>query len=231
MKNIHKFKPLIITSLLFYGLSCYASPAKQCTSVNLKPNLYYHTTEIQPHIFELAKKAYDCAHKKGLITKPDLLTVIDYSLPSTVKRLWVYQLSTGNVLYNIHVAHGKNTGMADAKWFSNQLGSDKTSIGTYLTGKAYVGHDGYAMRLYGLEKGFNDKAMKRAVVMHGAWYVSPKFLKTHHRLGRSWGCEAIDKQYIKPVVHHIRDGSIIVAYYPSTKWLTSSEFLHCAAAD
>jgi len=153
------------------------------------------------------------------------LTIIDYSKPSSEKRLWVINLHEHSIDFHTLVAHGRGSGADKATKFSNVNNSKKSSLGVYLTSNAYVGHKGPAMRLIGLDKGFNTHALKRAVVMHGAKYVSKNFVNAHGRLGRSWGCPAVSKKLAKPIINEIKDGSILFAYYPDPNWLHQSVFL------
>ncbi len=151
---------------------------------------------------------------KGLIAK-DMITVIDFSMSSNTKRLWVIDLTTNTVLYNSLVAHGRNTGDEFAKSFSNVAESYKSSLGFYSTGELYNGKHGLSLKLDGLEKGLNDNARNRAVVMHGADYVADSFIKAHSRLGRSLGCPAIPVALTKEIVNTIKGKSCLFIYHPS----------------
>ena len=155
------------------------------------------------------------------------LTVIDYSLPSTERRLWVLDLDTAEVLFNELVAHGKNSGANRATSFSNESGSLQSSLGVFRTARTYEGKHGYSLRLKGLEPGFNDHAKKRAIVMHGASYVSEAFIAEHGRIGRSWGCPAVPVDVASAVIDVIEGGTLLVSYYPDEDWLESSQYLHC----
>ena len=129
------------------------------------------------------------------------------------------------MLYNTYVAHGKNSGDNYAEQFSNSPKSQESSIGVYVTGDTYYGNDGYSMHLIGLDKGFNSNAYSRAIVMHGAWYVSQDFISRYGRLGRSWGCPALDPTIEPKIVNIIKNGTVIFAYYPEKQWLENSKFL------
>jgi hypothetical protein len=152
--------------------------------------------------------------QKGLIKK-DILTLIDFSMSSNSKRLWVIDLKNNTILYNSLVAHGKNTGEEFANSFSNASESNKSSLGFYVTGEIYHGKHGMSLRLDGLEKGVNDNARARGVVMHAADYVSQGFVKIHKRLGRSQGCPAIPDELTKEIVTTIKDKSCLFIYHPS----------------
>jgi len=181
--------------------------------------------DLDSKVLKLALTAYQSARRQGLDDK-ELLTVIDYSMPSTQKRLWLLNIADGEVDQHTLVAHGKNSGANYATSFSNKVGSLKSSVGLYLTANSYVGHRGYALKLKGLEPGINDRAFRRAVVIHGAPYVSQSFADKYGRLGRSWGCPAVSKQVIKPLVDEIKQGTLVFAYYPDSNWLAHSRFLN-----
>lgn len=164
--------------------------------------------------FAVALKGYYSLKDKGLIKK-DILTLIDFSLSSNTKRLWVIDLITGDVLFHSLVAHGRNTGEEYASNFSNASESYKSSLGFYATGEIYNGKHGMSLRLDGLEKGVNDNARARGVVMHAADYVSNSFIKNNHRLGRSQGCPAVPAELSKEIINAIKDKSCFFIYHPS----------------
>jgi hypothetical protein len=185
---------------------------------------------ISPSVLDLALRATSCAATSGAIdAAPPTLTVIDYSLPSTEPRLWVFDLATGDMLFKELVAHGRNTGDNLATKFSNQMDSRQTSIGLFVTDDTYVGSNGYSLRLDGLDAGFNDRARDRAIVMHGAPYVDPQLAATQGRIGRSWGCPALRTAIASKVIDTIRGGSVIFSYYPDQEWLQTSRFLNCGS--
>ena len=142
-------------------------------------------------VLSLALSAASCAAQAVDVKRPTLLTIIDYSLPSTQARLWVLDLAKHRELYRELVAHGRGTGDDHAQHFSNDPGSHQSSLGLFLTGEVYNGSNGYSLRLDGLEPGVNDRARERAIVMHGAPYVNLGIARTLGRLGRSWGCPAL----------------------------------------
>lgn len=179
---------------------------------------------LSPKVLELALTAYHNARARGLDAKK-LLTVIDYSLPSSERRMWVIDVPNDKVLYHTLVAHGKGSGNLKATSFSDRSSTHKSSLGVFVTGKPYIGHHGYSLRLIGLEKGFNDHAFARDIVFHTAWYVSQKFVQAYGRLGRSWGCPALPKGIGTKIMHQIEGGSLVFAYYPDQKWLQQSSFL------
>lgn len=168
--------------------------------------------------------AYNHARKLGE-DKQGILTIIDYQLPSSEKRLWVIDMNHKKILYHVLVAHGRGSGMDYATKFSDKPCSDESSIGVYLTGQTYFGHHGLSLRLIGLDKGFNDTVFKRAVVMHSAWYVSEDMIKKEGRIGRSWGCPALNKQVCGDIINIIKNGTVMVGYYPDQAWLNQSKML------
>jgi hypothetical protein len=180
---------------------------------------------VDPTVFELALGAARCAIRSGAVDEPATLTVIDYSRPSTGRRLWVYDIQQRRLLFEELVAHGRGSGANFATRFSNQPDSHRTSLGLYVTGTTYVGRNGYSLRLEGLDEGFNDRARERAIVMHGAPYVSQAFARTHGRIGRSWGCPAVSDAVARDVIDAVKGGGLVFAYYPDQNWLRSSRYL------
>lgn len=148
------------------------------------------------------------------LAKSHVVTLIDFSLPSTVKRLWTINLNTGEILLNTYVAHGRNSGNNIANQFSNIPESYQSSLGFYLTDQVYVGKHGNSMRLRGLEKNVNDKAWDRAIVVHGADYATDAFIRKYGRLGRSYGCPAIPPEVTDEFIETVKDGSLIFIYHP-----------------
>lgn len=167
---------------------------------------------LSPRVLSLALDAMAAARARGISGREDLLTVIDYSLPSTRPRLWVLDLAHGRVLYRELVAHGRGSGDNYATHFSNLPDSHQSSLGLYLTGDTYTGGNGYSLKLRGLDPGLNDLAESRYIVMHGAWYVSAEHARLHGRLGRSWGCPALSPESAGPVIDAIKDGSFLFVH-------------------
>src|SRR6185295_10651443 len=180
---------------------------------------------LRQQVLDLAMSAAICAESRGVVGSPKTLTIIDYSLPSTEPRLWVLDLKTGRALYQEIVAHGRGSGGNLATAFSNAADSHQTSLGLFVTEDVYVGQNGYSMRLNGLERGVNDQARERAIVVHGAPYVDPAIAAVHGRLGRSWGCPALRPAIAKKLIDRIKGGNLLFAYYPDKEWLTGSQFL------
>ena len=147
--------------------------------------------------------------RNGLIKKTNVITIIDFDKPSNEKRFFVVDIEKKQILFSSYVAHGQNTGGLIAKYFSNSLNSHQSSLGFYLTDKTYQGKHGLSLRLDGLEKGINDNARKRNIVMHSADYVSDRFIYNNNRLGRSWGCPALPKEGYKEVIEQIKNKSLL----------------------
>ena len=185
---------------------------------------------LSPKVLAMALDAVACAKTRGVTGREDLLTVIDYSLPSTEPRLWVLDLERGKVLFHELVAHGRGTGDNYATRFSNLNDSHQTSLGLFRTGGTYQGGNGYSMKLQGLDKGFNDRAEARYIVMHGAWYVSEQQARTQGRLGRSWGCPALSEKMAPKVIDTIKNGSFVFSYGGDQDWLQAASSNTCGGA-
>lgn len=228
---VYKILPLV-ASLLFSFLmttpkSTTTTAAETTTTKTTKISSLYQTLQSAnasvPQIasFDRAMKGFYALKAKGLVTK-NIITIVDFSLSSNVKRLWVINLDTNTVLFNSLVAHGRNSGEEFAKNFSNAGESYKSSLGFYATGEIYNGKHGMSLKLDGLEKGVNDNARDRAVVMHGADYVSESFIKNNQRLGRSLGCPALPQEMTAEIIEVIKDKSCLFIYHPSQKNNTPS---------
>jgi hypothetical protein len=186
--------------------------------------------DLRREVLELALRARQCAVAYGDVRGESRLAVIDYSLPSTSERLWVFDLAGERLLYREHVAHGRNSGHNMTTSFSNVDGSHQSSLGLFRTAETYVGGNGYSMRMDGLEPGVNDKARDRLIVMHGAPYVNPEQAARQGRLGRSYGCPAVRSAVAREVIDVLKDGQLLFAYYPQQDWLADSRFLECRPA-
>ena len=181
---------------------------------------------LKSSVVKLAIKAFYNSKQLGVSIKKPIITVIDYSLPSTEKRLWVLDLEQNKILYNSMVAHGKHSGENHTTTFSNKTGSLQTSLGVFITKNTYSGKHGHSLKISGLEKGFNDNAESRTIVVHGSPYVNKTWVKNAGRIGRSWGCPAVEPHLAKPIINTIKDGTMIFAYYPDKNWLNHSKFIN-----
>ncbi|PXX98635.1 murein L,D-transpeptidase catalytic domain family protein [Halomonas sp. LBP4] len=193
----------------------FRAPPLEHTLARLAP-------KADPRVLQLAASALDCA-------APDAgrLAVIDYSLPSTEPRLWVFDLDRGELMFEERVAHGQGSGDAEATLFSNTPESHQSSLGLFRTMNSYYGRNGYSLRLEGLEPGINDLAYQRAIVIHGADYVSEAFIQQTGRLGRSHGCPAVRQDVTYPLIDSLKEDHYLFAYYPDPEWLASSAFFSC----
>ena len=181
---------------------------------------------IDPNVFALALESASSAVSRGLAAAPATLTVIDYSKPSTQPRMWVYDVRSHILLFQELVSHGRGSGKTMATAFSNEAESNMTSLGLFRTGETYVGHNGYSLRLDGLERGVNDHARERAIVIHGAPYVNAVTAKANGYLGRSLGCPAVRPDIARKLIDSVKGGGLLFAYYPDQSWLKSSDLLN-----
>ncbi len=179
-----------------------------------------------PSVFAKAYTGYQTLKAQGKLGDKERLTVIDFSLSSTKRRLWIIDLDSNTVIEHALVAHGKNTGAEYAQNFSNDPESYQSSLGFYVTGKTYYGKHGLSLYLHGVEEGINDNALDRSIVMHGAKYVSFDFIKKHGRLGRSFGCPALPLAKHKKIIGLIANKTCLFIYYPKEKYLQQSQLLH-----
>jgi hypothetical protein len=210
-------------SLAFAVITCVSAFAVEPQSI------LRQTNNLRPKVLELALEAYEQAAEGGHIRR-EVLTIIDYELPSYQQRLWSIDMKVGRVLYQEWVAHGmgkpRGSGgtMEEALSFSNEKGTLKSSLGLFITAETYYGRHGYSLKLDGLEAGVNDNARERLIVLHGAQYVSED--RAEDRLiGRSWGCPAVRPGISHILINAIKGGSVLWIYYPHDEWLGESEFL------
>lgn len=195
--------------------------------------MYFQLLSKNPALKKLSLNVFTKAYNGFInvqnqhVVKSPILTICDFTKSSNEKRLWVIDFSKNKVLFNTLVSHGKNTGEEYAVHFSNKVSSYQSSLGFYLTDVTYQGGNGYSLKLKGLEPNVNDKAMERAIVMHGADYCSESFIAEHGRLGRSYGCPAVPRAYNTAIINTIKHQSVLYIhanneqYLASSKWLTS----------
>jgi hypothetical protein len=206
--------------------ACFFTPSAQAES--LQAALAKLAPTANPQVIDLALKATDCAAGQGS-GLADRLAVIDYSLPSNQPRLWVFDLVKRKLLFQELVAHGKNSGDNLATRFSNDDDSHSSSLGLFRTTDTYAGKNGYSLRMDGLERGVNDKALERAIVIHGAPYVSATEAREQGRIGRSWGCPAVRMAVAHPLIDALKGGQMLFSYYPDKRWLSTSPYLKCSS--
>jgi hypothetical protein len=191
--------------------------------------LLHAAPTMRPEALRAALSAWGALYFRGEISRT-LLTVIDYSLPSTVKRMWVFDLASRRLLFHELVAHGRNSGEDVARSFSNGEGSLMTSLGAFVTGTTYNGKNGYSLRLRGMEPGVNDRAEARTIVIHGAPYVREEVARKLGRLGRSFGCPAVRPAIARKLIDKVKDRTLLYAWHPSIdKAESSAGFAHTIA--
>lgn len=203
----------------FFSVNTYASTP----SVTLNSEDLYNEIGIKELNYQAFSKAIE-GYNQIQSDKKEILTLIDFSKPSTEERLYVFDLTHKKLLFKSLVAHGRNSGENFATSFSNKNGSYKSSLGFYLTGETYQGKNGYSLKLDGLEKGINDNARQRAIVIHGAAYANPEVIKGG-RLGRSLGCPALPQKLNKPIIDTIKEGSVLFIYATDKTYTQSSSFM------
>jgi hypothetical protein len=176
-------------------------------------------------LLQTALAGYQMLIEEHSVSRPEVITIIDFSLPSDKERLWVLDLIRGKVLYHCLVSHGRNSGELMAETFSNAPGSNASSPGFYVTGETYVGKHGLSLTLDGMEMGINNNARERAIVIHGAEYVSADFIRNNGRLGRSHGCPAVPAELSKEIIRTIKGGSCLFIYVPKASYTSKSPIL------
>ncbi|WP_100639694.1 murein L,D-transpeptidase catalytic domain family protein [Marinobacter salexigens] len=224
------FGTVFCSQLLLGNLPALASDYQAGTAsvhstehpLQLDKTLVRLAPQANPHVLQLAARAISCAAPDA-----ERLAVIDFSLPSKQSRLWVFDLKNEVLLFKELVSHGQGSGNAMASQFSNVPESHQSSIGLFRTLNSYHGRNGYSLRLEGLESGVNDLAYQRAIVIHGADYVSESFIEKTGRLGRSHGCPAVRQEIAGKLIDSLKENQYLFTYYPDSEWLASSEFLSC----
>jgi hypothetical protein len=191
----------------------------------LYEHLHLDKASLSYDVFRLSLIGFHSLKSSGALKNDRLVSIIDFTKPSTEKRFFTIDLEAKKLVFNTYVAHGKNTGENIATSFSNNQDSNQSSLGFYVTGETYIGKKGYSLRLDGQDPNYNSNIRLRGVVMHSADYVSESWIKKYGRLGRSQGCPALPKAIYKQVIDTIKDGSMVFAYYNDQKFLASSTHL------
>lgn len=176
--------------------------------------------------FEFAYKGYQNVIKKQKLSNPSILTICDLSQSSNKKRLYILDLEENKVLMTSYVAHGRGSGGEYASRFSNNSRSHQSSLGFYITSSTYYGEHGLSLRLKGLEAGFNDRAARRAIVVHAATYIGDEYLQTNKFMGRSYGCPAVPGAECSEIIDLIKDGTCLFIYHPTKRYLQRSRILN-----
>jgi hypothetical protein len=200
----------------------------QSPAFSLYDSLRLNLMGLSRQAFEYAMQGFEYLTQSGKIANDKVISIVDFSQPSSKKRLFVIDLDQARVVFNTYVAHGSKSGTTFATQFSNKPESNESSLGFYETSNTYIGGNGYSLRLEGLESGINDNAERRAIVMHGAAYVNEGLAQSRGYIGRSWGCPAVPENLHKPIIDKIKNGTCLFIYSPDKNYLSHSRILHPA---
>jgi L,D-transpeptidase catalytic domain len=197
------------------------------TSVEFKiyDSLKLNTLGLSKEAFNYAIKGYNYLRSAGKLANDQILSIVDFSLPSSQKRLFVIDMENFKMLYNTYVAHGRNSGKEYASQFSNAPESFKSSLGFYVTKGTYNGEHGFSLQLEGEEKNINDNASSRAIVVHSADYVNERLIKSQGYIGRSLGCPALPKNLSTAIIQTIKNGTCLFMFSPNSNYVTLSPIL------
>src|SRR3990167_217006 len=210
------------------AISASFSVPALATSTNTQPlfnSLSRAAPKLNPQALQQALNAMQCALNSGA-AQAQRLAVIDYSEPSTARRLWIFDLQKQTLLLHDLVAHGNKSGENFATRFSNRIGSYQSSLGLFRTQESYQGKHGYSLRMDGLEPGVNDRARERAIVIHAADYVNPLWSKRQGRIGRSQGCPAVRPEIARRVIDKLKGGQFMYSWYPDRSLVKASPYLN-----
>ena len=208
----------------------HASPsAKYRHSFEAPIDVLYQTIEFNNSppsydVFDRALNGYYKLKKANLVSTKEILTIIDFNRSANEKRLWVIDLENKKVLFHTLTAHGRNSGEERAQFFSNTRNSNQSSLGFYITGNTYIGKHGISLKLHGIEPGINDNAEARAIVMHGAEYVSESHIRKYGRLGRSFGCPAVPVELHQELINALANRTCLFIYYPDPIYNAQTKF-------
>ena len=216
---------------LFYRSAISAAPTLPNSSLLISPvksvydSLQLGLAGLSRQAFDYALQGYEKLVSQGKLINQSIIAIVDFSQPSGHKRLYVLDIKNYKILFNTLVAHGRNSGKEWATYFSNKATSHQSSPGFYITGQAYSGSNGYSLKLDGVENGINDKAMKRAIVIHGADYVSESYVSSQGYIGRSRGCPAVPLKEARNIINAMRDGACLYIYTPDKRYFSHSAML------
>lgn len=199
--------------------------AKSAALYNVYDSLNLEEKGLSRQVFDYAVNGFNKIKENGVLENEQILSIADFSKPSYVKRLFVIDLENYKLLFNTYVAHGVRSGKEFASTFSNALQSNKSSLGFYKTADTYMGKNGYSLHLLGLEKGFNDNAYRRDIVMHAADYVDEGVIRAKGWIGRSWGCPAVPQFLNRPIIDKIKNGTCLFIYAQDKKYLFRSSLI------
>jgi hypothetical protein len=196
------------------------------TAIVLYDKMELEEAGLSKKAFEYAWMGYNKLQKKGLLRRTSVLSICDFSQSSSQERMYVIDVPNKKLLYRTFVAHGINSGQEYASSFSNKPDSYKSSMGFYVTRQTYYGSNGLSLKIQGMDKGFNDMACRRNIVIHGAPYVSLRILHKYGVMGTTFGCPAIPEEMSSKIIPAVKDGSCFFIFYPSKKYLTESTVLN-----
>ncbi|MEQ1554500.1 MAG: murein L,D-transpeptidase catalytic domain family protein, partial [Ferruginibacter sp.] len=189
-------------------------------------SLKLNNVGLSQNVFNYALKGFEYLKAKCKIVNDHIISIVDFTKPSSQKRLFVIDLNNYKILFKTYVAHGQGSGEVMASKFSNVPESLQSSLGFYSTANTYVGKNGFSLKLNGLEKGINDRASERSIVIHGADYVCESYIQSQGFIGRSWGCPAIPEKLNKPIIEKIKNGSCLFIFSENNKYLHTSKILN-----
>ncbi len=204
--------------------AAYSSKSFISEKLNVFDSLHLSESGLSKKVFEMALKGMYKLVRNGQI-KTNIISIVDFSQPSVNKRLYVIDLDNYFLLYNTYVAHGVRSGKEAATLFSNKPSSHKSSLGFYVTGETYKGSNGYSLKLRGMEKGINDYALRRGIVMHGADYVNEEYISSQGYIGRSYGCPAVASEISVELIDMVKDGTCLFIYHPSATYRAKSKLV------
>jgi hypothetical protein len=224
-----KSKPMGNETVIAKTAQSNISNLAEVSRNNIYDSLKLGSLGLAKQAFDYAMKGLNIMKEVGKVENYNVISIVDFSKASSQKRLFVLDLKNRKVLFNTYVAHGMNSGKEFAQNFSNDPSSNKSSLGFYETLGTYIGEHGYSLKLEGVEKGINDNANKRNIVMHGAQYVNASTVRNHGYIGRSWGCPAIPEALQVPIIEKIKNGTCLFIYSPDKNYIDHSQILKQAA--
>ena len=222
-KNIEKNGTALISNATYTAKSAAANI--DSLSNELYDSLQLEKVGLTKAALEFAYRGHQVLQDKGVLTNPDILTVCDFTQSSQSKRMYIIDLKNYKLLLNTYVAHGRNSGLDYAEHFSNKPESLESSLGFYVTKNTYQGKHGLSLKLSGLDRGFNDNAEARDVVVHGAPYIGEQRANSAY-MGRSWGCPAVPQKLAPTVINLIKNGTCLFIYHPNESYVENSSILN-----
>jgi hypothetical protein len=226
LSNVKSSNPSSSPQHLVIDTSSLNTVLEKSVNESLYDSLRLSSLGLGKQVFEYAMMGFNKLKKVGSLENDHIISIVDFSKPSSLKRLFVIDLENYKVLFNTYVAHGVNSGKEFARQFSNVMQSNQSSLGFYTTANTYSGKHGYSLHLQGMEKGINDNAFKRDIVVHGAEYVSELMVQSNGYVGRSHGCPAIPEQYKKPIIDKIKNGTCLFIFGEDQSYLNRSNMLN-----